>query len=67
MPGPDPTTRRVTVELSGELDLAAATALGAALSAAIARQPRISVDLTPRRPYDPPATPLPFWVMTWLL
>ena len=64
MPGPEP-ARVVTVELSGELDVAAATALGAALSAAVNRAPRITVDLSPRRPYDSPATQHPFWVMTW--
>ena len=56
----------VVIELSGELDITAATALGAALSAAVARKPEVTVDLTPRRPWDSPATPpLPYWVMTW--
>jgi hypothetical protein len=55
--------RLVVVELSGELGITAASALGAALSAAVEREPVIEVDLSPRR--DWPGEALPFWVMRW--
>ena len=52
-----------TLELSGEFGIADAAALGAALSAAVASRPEVTVDLTPR--HDWPAVALPFWVMRW--
>lgn len=55
------------IELSGELDITDATALGAALSAVVARKPEVTVDLTPRRPWDTLSAPLPFWVMRWVV
>ena len=68
MPGTDPVTRsHAVIELSGELDITSAAALGAALSAAVASRPQIAVDLTPRRPWDSPDAPLPYWVMTWVV
>jgi len=51
--------RPVTLELSGELDITAASALGAAVSCL----PVIAVDLLPRHPIA--AEALPFWTMTW--
>jgi hypothetical protein len=64
----DPVARsHAVIELSGELGIADAAALGAALSAAMACTPTVTVDLVPRRPWDSPPEPLPFWVMTWVV
>ena len=60
-PAPD----HAVIELRGELAITDAAALGAALSAAVARQPAIEVDLSPRHPWGPGA--LPFWVMRWIV
>ena len=54
--------RYVTVELSGELDIGTAADLGAALSAAVAREPTVEIDLSPSRMLS---GALPYWVMTW--
>jgi hypothetical protein len=53
------------IELRGELDITAAAALGAAVSAAVDREPVIAIDLTPRHPWGSTSVLLPFWVMTW--
>jgi hypothetical protein len=65
VPDTEPAHPAAVIELRGELDITAAAALGALLSAAVSREPVVAVDLTPRRPWDSPAPPLPFWVMTW--
>ena len=62
MPGPSVPDHAV-IELRGEFGVDLAAKIGAALSAAVAREPAIEVDLLPRRPWDPAA--LPFWVMRW--
>ena len=54
--------RPVVLELSGELDFPSASALGAALSAAMDREPVVEVDLSPRGLAD---GALPFWRMVW--
>jgi ABC-type transporter Mla MlaB component len=54
-----------SVQLSGELDVDAAAALGAALSATLAREPEVTVDLAPRHSWDSPD--LPYWVMRWVV
>ena len=64
MPGTEPSARAV-IEMSGELGITDAAALGAALSAALAREPEVTVDLLPRRPWDALGEARPFWVMTW--
>jgi hypothetical protein len=53
------------IELRGELGLTDAAAIGAILSAAMAREPVIEVDLTPRHPWADPAGDHPMWVMRW--
>ena len=60
---PDPVRDHAVIELRGELDIPAAAALGALLSAAMARTPVIEVDLSPRHPY--PAVSLPYWRFRW--
>jgi hypothetical protein len=68
MPGTQPDHHgHAVIELSGELGITAAAALGAALSAAVAAVPDVTVDLVPRRPWDSPPAPLPFWTMTWVV
>jgi hypothetical protein len=62
-----PPPGRAVVEMSGELDVTAAAAIAAALSAALARTPDVTVDLAPRRPRDALSADLPFWVMRWVV
>jgi hypothetical protein len=59
----------VIIELSGELDIADATKLATALSAAMACTPQTDVNLTPRGPCSSVLTapPRPFWVITWTI
>jgi hypothetical protein len=63
----EPARARVVLELSGELDVTHAAALGVAVSAAVASVPQIAVDLTPRRPTDAVPAALPFWRMRWIV
>ena len=64
MTGTEPSGHAV-IEMSGELGVAAAAALGAVLSAAVAREPEVTVDLAPRHSWDSPE--LPYWVMRWVV
>jgi hypothetical protein len=65
----DPAVRdhggNVILELSGELGMAEAARLGAAVSAAVSRRPVIEVDLSPRRPWGAPSEP--FWRFRWVV
>lgn len=57
---------RPSVELRGELGVAAAAIICAVLSAAMAASPVIEVDLLPRHQIT--GRPgLPFWTMTWVV
>ena len=37
------------------------------MSRALVEIAKLTVDLTPRRPWDSPDAPLPYWVMTWVV
>ena len=65
MPSDPSSPEHAVIELRGELAITDAAALGAALSAAVSREPAIECDLTPRHPQGPGA--LPFWTMTWVV
>ena len=65
--GAEPARARVVLELSGELDVIHAAALGVAVSAAVASVPEIAVDLTPRRPTDAVPAARPFWRLRWII
>jgi hypothetical protein len=66
MPRPDSDTGRAVIRLTGELDLKTATTLGALLTAAMACEPVIAVNLIPDHPWGTAAGLVHLsWEMTW--
>jgi hypothetical protein len=63
VPTSGPDHPHAVIELRGQLAVEDAAALAVALSAAVAREPVIILDLTPERREG--SDPLPGWVMTW--